>query len=43
VPEGYFVYRSGTNNVFVFLRGFYEDPKNLRLLSSIWKRPESIH
>jgi hypothetical protein len=29
VPEGYFVYRSGTNNVFVFLRGFYEDPKNL--------------
>jgi len=29
VPGGYFVYRSGTNNVFVFLRGFYEDPKNL--------------
>lgn len=29
IPEGYFVYRSGTNNVFVFLRGFYEDPKNL--------------
>ena len=29
VPEGYFVYRSGTNNVFVFLRGFYLDPKNL--------------
>jgi hypothetical protein len=29
VPEGYFVYRSGTHNVFVFLRGFYEDPKNL--------------
>ena len=29
VPEGYFVYRSGTNNVFIFLRGFYEDPKNL--------------
>jgi hypothetical protein len=29
VPQGYFVYRSGTNNVFVFLRGFYEDPKNL--------------
>src|SRR6202008_836084 len=28
-PEGYFVYRSGTNNVFVFLRGFYEDPRNL--------------
>jgi hypothetical protein len=29
VPEGYFVYRSATNNVFVFLRGFYQDPKNL--------------
>ena len=29
IPEGCFVYRSGTNNVFVFLRGFYEDPKNL--------------
>jgi hypothetical protein len=29
VPEGYYVCRSSTNNVFVFLRGFYEDPKNL--------------
>jgi hypothetical protein len=29
VPEGYFVYRSGTNNVFVFLRSFYQDPMNL--------------
>src|SRR6516164_6510304 len=29
VPEGYFIYRSGTNNVFVFLRSFYQDPKNL--------------
>jgi hypothetical protein len=29
VPDGYFVYRSATNNVFVFLRGFYQDPKNL--------------
>jgi hypothetical protein len=29
VPEGYFVYRSGTNNVFIFLRGFYQDPKVL--------------
>lgn len=28
-PEGYFVYRSGTNNVFVFLRSFYQDPNNL--------------
>ena len=29
VPEGYYVYRSGTNNVFVFLRAFYQDPNNL--------------
>jgi hypothetical protein len=29
VPEGYFVYRSGTNNVFVFLRSFYQDPNDL--------------
>lgn len=30
VPEDYYVYRSGTNNVFIFLRGFYQDPKNLK-------------
>jgi len=29
VPEGYYVYRSGTNNVFIFLRSFYQDPKVL--------------
>ena len=29
VPEGHFVYRSGTNNVFIFLRAFYQDPKVL--------------
>jgi hypothetical protein len=29
VPSGYYVYRSGTNHVFVFLRAFYQDPKNL--------------
>ena len=29
VPEGHYVYRSGTENVFVFLRSFYQDPKNL--------------
>jgi len=29
VPKGYFVYRSGTNNVFIFLRSFYQDPKKL--------------
>jgi hypothetical protein len=30
VPDGYFVYRSDTNNVFVFLRSFYQDPKDLK-------------
>jgi hypothetical protein len=30
VPEGYFVFRSATNNIFIFLRSFYQDPKNLR-------------
>jgi hypothetical protein len=29
VPAGYFVYRSATNNVFVFLRSFYKDPNDL--------------
>jgi hypothetical protein len=29
VPNGYFVFRAATNNVFIFLRAFYEDPKNL--------------
>ncbi|WP_445673030.1 DUF1254 domain-containing protein [Pseudomonas inefficax] len=26
VPKGYYVYRSTTNNVFIFLRSFYKDP-----------------
>lgn len=29
VPQGYYVYRSGTHNLFVFLRGFYDDPNHL--------------
>lgn len=29
VPDGYYVYRSGTNNIFIFLRGFYQDPNDL--------------
>ncbi|MCG6869664.1 MAG: DUF1254 domain-containing protein [Gammaproteobacteria bacterium] len=29
VPDGYFVYRSGTSNVFIFLRAFYQDPDDL--------------
>lgn len=30
VPDGHFVYRSGTNSVFVFLRSFYQDPNSLK-------------
>ncbi|HEY4286610.1 MAG TPA: DUF1254 domain-containing protein [Puia sp.] len=29
VPSGFYVYRSATNNVFVFLRAFYQDPADL--------------
>lgn len=29
IPEGYYVYRSSTNNVFIFLRAFYQDANNL--------------
>lgn len=29
VPKDYYVYRSGTNSVFIFLRAFYKDPSNL--------------
>ncbi|MGT2509150.1 DUF1254 domain-containing protein [Cupriavidus basilensis] len=29
VPSGYYVYRSGTNNIFIFLRSFYSDLNNI--------------
>jgi hypothetical protein len=29
IPEGHYVYRSGTNNLFIFLRAFYQDPNDL--------------
>jgi hypothetical protein len=29
VPKGYYVYRSATNNLFVFLRAFYQDPADV--------------
>ena len=29
VPDGHHVYRSGTNNVFIFLRAFFQDPHDL--------------
>lgn len=30
IPEGYYVYNSDTNNLFVFFRSFYHDPNNLK-------------
>ncbi|HVY74801.1 MAG TPA: DUF1254 domain-containing protein [Puia sp.] len=30
IPTGYYVYRSGTYGVFVFWRGFFKDPKDLK-------------
>src|SRR6516165_2585369 len=38
VPDDYFVYRSGTNNVFVFLRSFYRDPNNLTPAVALMER-----
>lgn len=38
VPSGYYVYRSGTNSVFVFLRSFYQDPKNTAPAVDVIKR-----
>lgn len=30
VPQGYYVYRSGTNNIFIFLRSFYQTLDNIQ-------------
>lgn len=38
VPNDYFVYRSGTYNVFVFLRSFYQDPANLTPAVALMER-----
>jgi hypothetical protein len=38
VPDGYYVYRSQTNNVFIFLRGFFEDPTNLTPAVSLMEK-----
>jgi hypothetical protein len=40
VPEGCYVYRSGTNNVFIFLRGFYRAPKNLVPALALIEQPK---
>jgi hypothetical protein len=38
VPSGYYVYRSGTNNVFIFLRSFYTDLANISPAADVLKR-----
>ena len=42
VPDGYYVYRSGTNSVFVFLRAFYTIPRTPRPRSSSSSNRASI-
>jgi hypothetical protein len=37
-PDGYYVYHSGTNSVFIFLRSFYKDPKNTAPAVDLMKR-----
>lgn len=37
-PKGFYVYRSGTNNVFVFLRAFYQTPKDTSPAVNLLKR-----
>ena len=38
VPKGYYVYRSGTNNVFIFLRSFYQSLDNIKPASDLLKQ-----
>ena len=38
VPEGHYVYRSGTNNVFIFLRSFYQDLANISPAVDVLKK-----
>jgi hypothetical protein len=38
VPEGYYVYRSATNNVFIFLRSFYQSLDNIQPAVDVLKR-----
>ncbi|WP_191577259.1 DUF1254 domain-containing protein [Achromobacter insolitus] len=38
VPQGYYVYRSTTNNVFIFLRAFYKDPADTSPAVDLLKR-----
>jgi hypothetical protein len=43
VPKGYFVYCSGTFDVFILLRGFFEDPKNLTTAVAHLEQTRFIH
>jgi hypothetical protein len=38
VPQGYYVYRSGTNNVFIFLRSFYQSLDNIQPAVDVLKQ-----
>lgn len=38
VPKGYYVYRSGTNNIFIFLRSFYKTLDNIKPASDLLKQ-----
>lgn len=38
VPKGHYVYRSGTNSVFIFLRSFYTDPKDTKPAVDVLKQ-----
>ena len=38
IPDGYYVYRSRTYNVFVFWRSFFQDPNNLKPAVDLVKR-----
>ncbi|WP_255469010.1 DUF1254 domain-containing protein [Achromobacter sp. UMC46] len=38
VPDGYYVYRSATNNVFIFLRSFYQSLDNIQPAVDVLKQ-----
>ncbi len=38
VPKGYYVYRSGTNSVFIFLRSFYQSLDNIAPAVEVMKK-----
>lgn len=38
VPDDYYIYRSGTNNLFIFPRAFYQNPNDLSPAVSLMKQ-----